>query len=180
MWKVIAELFKQRASFVILVLGGVVTLLGFLNVSANPWGLSSRGQPALIPIGLGVLFVLISIALAIYETRQVRRRAEEMLTGGMVYVLRHMERDPGSRPAGAFDKALRHFSSERGAQSGAGAGWQKASEYAVYYLVVLGLAERVGAHNVYKISKAGRKILDSGTSRRAYHDAFSIGLSGRD
>jgi len=177
MWKVVAELFKQRASFVILILGGVVTLLGFLNVSANPWGLSSRGQPAPIPIGLGVLFVLISIALAIYETRQVRRRAEEMLTGGVVYVLRHMERGP--RPAGGFDKALRHFNSERGAQSG-GAGWQKASEYAVYYLVVLGLAERVGAHNVYKISKAGRKILDSGTSRRAYHDAFSIGLSGRE
>ena len=179
MWKVVAELFKQRASFVILVLGGVLTLLGFLNVSANPWGLSSRGQPAPIPIGLGVLFVLISIALAIYETRQVRRRAEEMLTGGMVYVLRHMERDRGSRRADGFDKALRHFSSERGAQSG-GAGWQKASEYAVYYLVVLGLAERVGAHNVYKISKAGQRILDSGTSRKAYHEAFSIGLSGRD
>jgi hypothetical protein len=38
MWNAVAELFKQRASFVILILGGVVTLLGFLNVSANPWG----------------------------------------------------------------------------------------------------------------------------------------------
>ncbi len=135
-------------------------------------------EPFLIAAAIGVILVSFGLSLYLLE-RRLPSDAVSAMTGGIVFVLRHMYDTSDYRPADHFAQALYFFNHQTAQDSDLlqiDEGWTKASEYAVKYLVAFRLAEPSHSGGEYVITNKGRRFHDSAVVRGRFGDAFRAAL----
>jgi hypothetical protein len=96
----------------------------------------------------------------------------EMLSGGMIYLLRHLQ--TRSYSLGELADILIHFNSTGKAtklSAREAEGWGKAAQYALQCLRALRLVDQFGTGE-YSITSAGRRLLDSGRLEKRFQNSL--------
>jgi hypothetical protein len=114
-------------------------------------------------------------------TRDARNQILSVMSGRVVYLLRHLEAVNQCRHESSFGKALARF--ECGCAAAEAAmpsssdlvGWSQASAYACSYLFELGLVQYLSSGQVL-ITSLGLEMLQEPGARRLFADAYQMPL----
>ena len=127
-----------------------------------------------LPAKLGAACVLIEDALLREGTRRERDalRYVGSLSGGPVYVLRHLiERPRSQSEVVSILKRLNNASND------GSAGWGKAGKYVIQILLGLGMAEMSHGGSSYSATLAARAFLEAADVRTRFAPEFSAEMS---
>jgi hypothetical protein len=175
MWK---KLVEQKLPVIFGIVGCVFLFGAFFQI-ADFTKLAIKPQPTHQPAFItGALLIALSVALAVYEHSRTSSATTagmtdddivDLLSGGPVIVLRHMAAAGDYRPASFFARALARFNEEHHPTDAETKAWRKASQYAVLFLVALGLAKARPNGGEYIITERGKQI----ASGRTLHSKFT-------
>ncbi len=160
--------------------GVIFIFLGFFDLK-DLKSVDLRAAASWGPIVTGGLFVAIGLALHLLRPSRPARDPSSQQSGGLLYVLRHLDARGDYRFPHCYAYQLYAFntkSPDRADFEANSAGWAKASDYAVRCLALMGFAEQAGPE--YRITVEGRKALQSDSLRANYTDAFSRPLVNKD
>jgi hypothetical protein len=133
------------------------------------------------PIVTGGLLAAIGLALHLLWPPRPERDPSSQLSGGLLYVLRHLDARGDYRFPYFYAYQLYVFNTKSPSDpefEASRSAWAKASDYAVRCLALNGFAEQCGPE--YRITAEGRKALQSDSLRAKYTDAFSRPLVTKD